>query len=180
MNKDMQISDEVRKRLEEGKNILLKVSIMGQTGVGKSSLLNALCITQLGTDRIRPCTKEIERVVTRGLSNHELWFYDLPGIGEAVSLTIQERCLLAFSASSNFFTGSPQKAKLYWYAMLQNSSVSNCFLQRTDQLSINFAVVAITGVFRSLSSSVPRLVEKDPPLQREQQPLSHSTDLRVS
>ncbi len=37
MNKDLQIRDEVRKRLEEEKNIPLKVSIMGQTGVGKSS-----------------------------------------------------------------------------------------------------------------------------------------------
>jgi uncharacterized protein len=83
MNKDMQIRDEVRKRLEEEKKIPLKVSIMGQTGVGKSSLLNALFNTQLKTDPIRPCTKEIERVVTRGRSNHELWFYDLPGIGEA-------------------------------------------------------------------------------------------------
>jgi predicted GTPase len=60
-----------------------KVSIVGQTGVGKSSLLNALFGTNLKTDPIRPCTKEIERVVIKGKSGHELWFYDLPGIGES-------------------------------------------------------------------------------------------------
>src|SRR5438094_7128332 len=83
MNKDMLIRDEVRKRLEEEKKIPLKVSIMGQTGVGKSSLLNALFNTQLKTDPIRPCTKEIERIVLKGQEGHELWFYDLPGIGES-------------------------------------------------------------------------------------------------
>lgn len=55
---------------------------MGQTGVGKSSLINALFGTDLKTDAVRPCTKEAERVVVDG-DGGQLWFYDLPGIGEA-------------------------------------------------------------------------------------------------
>src|SRR6266566_3978628 len=78
-----QLADEVRKKIKAAEDLPFIVSIMGQTGVGKSSLLNALFNTKLKTDPVRPCTKEIERIVTRGPSNHELWFYDLPGIGEA-------------------------------------------------------------------------------------------------
>jgi predicted GTPase len=37
----------------------LKVSVMGQTGVGKSSLINALFNTKLDTDPVRPATSKI-------------------------------------------------------------------------------------------------------------------------
>ncbi|MEV4318137.1 GTPase [Actinocrispum sp. NPDC049592] len=59
------------------------VSVMGTTGTGKSSLINALFGTELRTDPVRPCTKEVQRVVVSGAGKSELWFYDLPGIGEA-------------------------------------------------------------------------------------------------
>src|SRR5690242_8937167 len=75
--------DEVKGRRDKKRNAPLVIAIMGQTGVGKSSLINALFNTQLKTDPIRPSTKEIERVILKGKSGHELWFYDLPGIGES-------------------------------------------------------------------------------------------------
>jgi predicted GTPase len=77
------IKQEVVNRLKPAANEPFKVSIMGQTGVGKSSLLNALFNTNLKTDPVRPSTKKIERVIVKGKSEHELWFYDLPGIGES-------------------------------------------------------------------------------------------------
>lgn len=83
-SQDLQkFGDEVKRLLEEEQHIPLKVSIMGQTGVGKSSLLNALFNTNLKTDPIRPCTKEIEQIIIKGSTGYELWFYDLPGIGES-------------------------------------------------------------------------------------------------
>lgn len=62
----------------------LKVAIMGQTGTGKSSLTNALFGTNLKTDPVRPCTKEIESVSITNKLGHQLLFYDMPGIGESM------------------------------------------------------------------------------------------------
>lgn len=73
----------VEDKLEQIKRDPFQVSILGQTGVGKSSLLNALFGTNLKTDPVRPCTKEIEKVVIKGHKGYELWFFDLPGIGES-------------------------------------------------------------------------------------------------
>ncbi len=78
-----QIIEEVKYRIKEEANKPFVVSVMGQTGVGKSSLINALFNTDLKTDPVRPCTTEVERVKVKGESGYELWFYDLPGIGES-------------------------------------------------------------------------------------------------
>jgi len=72
--------------LEQFKSIIhrpFKVSIIGQTGVGKSSLLNALFNLNLKTDAVKPCTKEIEEIPITNPQGHTLLFYDLPGIGES-------------------------------------------------------------------------------------------------
>ncbi len=75
--------EDLRKELEKQIGVPLKVAVMGQTGVGKSSLINALFGTHLKTDPIRPCTMNVEHVVAKGTTGGELWFYDLPGVGEA-------------------------------------------------------------------------------------------------
>src|SRR6476661_2745389 len=58
------------------------VAVIGQTGVGKSSLINALFNTDLKTDPVKPTTMTVEKVVVKG-NKGDLWFYDLPGIGES-------------------------------------------------------------------------------------------------
>ncbi len=63
----------------------LVVTILGQTGVGKSSLLNALFNIRLSTHDSRPCTMQPERHVVRNDEGHELWFWDMPGIGESTA-----------------------------------------------------------------------------------------------
>jgi uncharacterized protein len=82
-SKTKQVLDEVTRRMAEASQEPFIVAVMGQTGVGKSSLINALFNTTLKTDPARPCTKRIERVPVDGGSGRILWFYDMPGIGEA-------------------------------------------------------------------------------------------------
>ena len=78
------LEQEVEKVRNLENNKPLVVSIMGQTGVGKSSLINALFNTKLKTDSVKPCTKEINEVVINTIqANRQLVFYDLPGIGES-------------------------------------------------------------------------------------------------
>ncbi|MDB9314170.1 50S ribosome-binding GTPase [Spirulina sp. CS-785/01] len=78
-NLEKTVHEEIKK--EDKKPFV--VSIMGQTGVGKSSLVNALFNTKFKTDPVQPCTKKIESYTTQDESGHELHFYDLPGIGES-------------------------------------------------------------------------------------------------
>lgn len=60
----------------------LVVAVMGQTGVGKSSLINALFGTDLATGAVKPTTKQLQNVTTENDEGYKLVFSDLPGLGE--------------------------------------------------------------------------------------------------
>lgn len=77
----------VRRILNKESHEPLKIAIMGQTGVGKSSLVNALFNANLDTDPVQSATKEIISIdvpVKNAPAGSRLIFYDLPGIGESV------------------------------------------------------------------------------------------------
>src|SRR6266699_1423343 len=73
----------IEAELMEQRNKPFIVSVMGQTGVGKTSLINALFKTQLQVDAVRPTTKEMQRVEIKNAKGHTIIFYDMPGIGES-------------------------------------------------------------------------------------------------
>jgi predicted GTPase len=57
------------------------ISVMGQTGTGKTSLINALFGTDYPTSPVRATTREVTQHVHRA-ENGELHFFDMPGLGE--------------------------------------------------------------------------------------------------
>ncbi|MCE7083010.1 GTPase family protein [Streptomyces sp. ST2-7A] len=81
----MRIRDRVKKIVEAEDSRPLSVAIVGQTGVGKSSLLNALFGTELEVGDITPTTKEPEPVRMKGERGHEIVFWDMPGFGESAT-----------------------------------------------------------------------------------------------
>lgn len=59
------------------------IGIMGKTGVGKSSLCNALFRSEVcGVSAVEACTRQPQRVRLR-FGNHFLTLVDLPGVGES-------------------------------------------------------------------------------------------------
>ncbi|MEB5916791.1 GTPase family protein [Klebsiella quasipneumoniae] len=61
------------------------IGIMGKTGVGKSSLCNALFRSEVcAVNAVEACTRQPQRVRLR-FGNHFLTLIDLPGVGESVT-----------------------------------------------------------------------------------------------
>jgi uncharacterized protein len=80
-------------RLEEVQP--LQVSVMGQTGVGKSSVVNALFGANFKVSSTRPETLEPQKWDDE-IDGHRLEFWDLPGLGETA--VRDERYLEAYKS----------------------------------------------------------------------------------
>lgn len=77
------LKQKVEEAIRSSQNKPFIVSVMGQTGVGKSSLTNAIFNTKFDTDPVKPCTKNIQSVEISNKQGDKMIFNDLPGIGES-------------------------------------------------------------------------------------------------
>ena len=83
MNLFEQVANEIKNRIDYEDSQPIVVSVLGQTGTGKSSLINALFGTRFETSDVRPCTMEIQEHREPIGGGRFIVFYDLPWIGES-------------------------------------------------------------------------------------------------
>jgi uncharacterized protein len=74
---------QIKQKYNAESNKPLVVAVLGQTGVGKTSLINALFGVDLPTGNVMPVTKAPEQIKVRDSTNNDLIFWDMPGIGES-------------------------------------------------------------------------------------------------
>lgn len=61
-----------------------RIAVIGETGVGKSSTINALFNTNLAVHDFAACTQRIEKVNTTTANGEPITIVDFPGLGEGL------------------------------------------------------------------------------------------------
>ncbi len=75
--------DRIIAKLNDSVNYIPKIGIFGKTGVGKSSLVNALTGKDVcKIDNIEACTRNAQEVLMKITQNKQLLLLDVPGVGE--------------------------------------------------------------------------------------------------
>ncbi len=77
------MTESMQKRIDKIKNYQPKIGFFGKTGVGKSSLCNALFGQDLcPVNDIASCTRNVKEVVINMGKNSQITLLDVPGVGE--------------------------------------------------------------------------------------------------
>ena len=78
-----EILDKISKELKRVRSYRPKVGIFGDTGVGKSSLCNALFGKETAKiSNVEACTREPQHIFIGGSNNEGITLVDVPGVGE--------------------------------------------------------------------------------------------------